>query len=55
LAGLVAVVGNCQLGLAGNLPGFHVWLQPSETKEMFIINHMSLLPFSEDIPLLADI
>jgi hypothetical protein len=28
---VVAVVGNCWPVLPGNLPGFHVWLQPSET------------------------
>jgi hypothetical protein len=49
---VVAVVGNRWRGLPGNLLGFHAWLQPSETKEMSIINHISLLLFSEDIPLL---
>jgi hypothetical protein len=48
----VAVVGNRWLDLPGNLPGFCAWLQPSETKEISIINHIALLPISEDIPLL---
>jgi hypothetical protein len=48
----VAVVGNRWPDLPGNLLGFHAWLQPSETKEMSIINHIALLPFSEDISLL---
>jgi hypothetical protein len=30
------VVGNCWTDLSGNLPGFHVWLQPSETKIQMI-------------------
>jgi hypothetical protein len=46
----VAVVGNRWPDLPGNLLGFRAWLQPSETKEMSIINHIALLPFSEDIP-----
>jgi hypothetical protein len=48
----VAVVGNLWPDLPGKLPGFCVWLQPFETKEMSIINHIALLPLSEDIPLL---
>jgi hypothetical protein len=51
---VVAVVGNRWPGLLGNLLGFHAWLQPSETKEISIINHISLLPCSEGIPLLID-
>jgi hypothetical protein len=47
-----AVVGNRWPDLPGNLPGFRVWLQPSEIKEMSIINHIALLPFLEDILLL---
>jgi hypothetical protein len=30
------VVGNCWTDLPGNLLGFHVWLQPSETKIQMI-------------------
>jgi hypothetical protein len=30
------VVGNCWIDLPGNLSGFHVWLQPSETKIQMI-------------------
>jgi hypothetical protein len=48
----VVVVGNRWPDLLGNLPGFRAWLQPSEIKEMSIINHIALLPFSEDISLL---
>jgi hypothetical protein len=33
---VVTVVGNCWTDLPGNLPGFHVWLQPSETKIQMI-------------------
>jgi hypothetical protein len=43
-----AVVENHWLVLPGSLPEFHVWLQPSEIKETSIINHMTLLPISED-------
>jgi hypothetical protein len=46
---VVAVVGNRWPDQPGNLPGFHVWLQPSEIKEMSIINHIALLPISENI------
>jgi hypothetical protein len=46
------VVENRWPDLPENLPGFRAWLQPSETKEMSIINHIALLPFSEDISLL---
>jgi hypothetical protein len=45
----VAIVENRWLDQPGNLPGFRMWLQPSETKEMSIINHIALLPISEDI------
>jgi hypothetical protein len=51
---VVVVVGNRWPGLPGNLPGFHAWLQPFETNEMSIINHISLLPFSEGIPQIID-
>jgi hypothetical protein len=44
----VVVVENHWFALPGNLPGFHVWLQPSETKEISIINHIALLPISKD-------
>jgi hypothetical protein len=44
----VAVVENRWPDLPGNLPGFHAWLQPSKTKEISIINHIALLPISED-------
>jgi hypothetical protein len=44
----VAVVENHWLVLPGSLPGFHAWLQPSEIKETSIINHITLLPISED-------
>jgi hypothetical protein len=44
----VAVVENHWLVLPGSLPGFHTWLQPSEIKETSIINHITLLPISED-------
>jgi hypothetical protein len=47
----VAVVENRWPDLPGSLPGFCVWLQPSETKDISIINHIAFLPFSEDIPL----
>jgi hypothetical protein len=47
----VAVVENRWPDLLGSLPGFLVWLQPSETKEISIINHIALLPISEGIPL----
>jgi hypothetical protein len=46
---VVAIVENRWLDQPGNLPGFRMWLQPSETKEMSIINHIALLPISEDI------
>jgi hypothetical protein len=46
---VVAVVENCWPDLPGNLPVFHEWLQPSETKEMSIINHIALLLISEDV------
>jgi hypothetical protein len=46
---VVAVAENRWPDQPGNPPGFHVWLQPSEIKEMSIINHISLLPISEDI------
>jgi hypothetical protein len=41
------------LGTAGLISpetfrGFRVWLQPSEIKEMSIINHITLLPISEN-------
>jgi hypothetical protein len=45
----VAVVGNRWTDQPGNLPGFRVWLQPSEIQEMSIINHITLLPILEDI------
>jgi hypothetical protein len=45
---VVAVVENRWPDLPGNLPGFRAWLPPSETKEMSIINHIALLPISED-------
>jgi hypothetical protein len=44
----VAVVENRWPDLPGILPGFHAWLQPSETREMSVINHIALLPISED-------
>jgi hypothetical protein len=44
----VAVVENCWPDLPGSLPGFRAWLQPSETKEISIIDHIALLPISED-------
>jgi hypothetical protein len=47
----VAVVANRWPDLPGSFPGFLAWLQPSETKEMSIINHIALLPSSEDTPL----
>jgi hypothetical protein len=43
-----AVVENHWLVLPGSLPGFHAWLQPSEIKETSVINHMTLLPISEN-------
>jgi hypothetical protein len=43
-----AAVENHWLVLPGNLPGFHAWLQPSEIKETSVINHIILLPISED-------
>jgi hypothetical protein len=46
---VVAVVENHWPDQPGNLPGFHVWLQPSEIKEMSIINHIALFPISEDL------
>jgi hypothetical protein len=46
---VVVVVENRWPDQPGNLPGFHVWLQPSEIKEMSIINHITLLPIPEDI------
>jgi hypothetical protein len=48
----VAVVENRWPDLPGSLPGFRAWLQPSETKEISIINHIALLPISEAIPLI---
>jgi hypothetical protein len=48
---VVAVVENRWPDLPGILPGFCVWLQPSETKEISIINHIAFLPISEDTPL----
>jgi hypothetical protein len=48
---VVAVVENRWPDQPENLPGFRVWLQPSEIKEMSIINHIALLPISEDITL----
>jgi hypothetical protein len=48
----VAVVGNRWPDLPGNLPGSHAWLQPSEIKEISIINDIALLPISEGISLL---
>jgi hypothetical protein len=50
----MAVVGNRWPDLPGNLPGFRAWLHPSETKEISIINHISLLPFPEGILQLTD-
>jgi hypothetical protein len=47
----VAVVENRWPDLLGSLPGFRAWLQPSETKEISIINHIALLPISEGTPL----
>jgi hypothetical protein len=47
----VAVVENRWPDLPGSLPGFLAWLQPSKTKEISIINHIALLPISEDSPL----
>jgi hypothetical protein len=47
----VAVVENRWPDLPGSLPRFRAWLQPSETKEISIINHIALLPISEDSPL----
>jgi hypothetical protein len=47
LGGVVAVVENRWPDQPGNLPVFRVWLQPSEIKEMSIINHIALLPISE--------
>jgi hypothetical protein len=44
----MAVVENRWPDLPGNLPGFRAWLQSSETKEISIINHIALLPISED-------
>jgi hypothetical protein len=48
---VVAVVANRWPDLPGSLPRFHAWLQPSETKEISIINRIALLPISEDTPL----
>jgi hypothetical protein len=45
---VVAVVENHWLVLPGSLPGFHAWLQPSETKETSVIIRITLLPISED-------
>jgi hypothetical protein len=47
---VVAVVENRWPDLPGSLPGFRTWLQPSETKEISIINHIALLPISEGTP-----
>jgi hypothetical protein len=47
----VAVVENRWPDLPGSLPGFRAWLQPSETKEISIINHIALLSILEDTPL----
>jgi hypothetical protein len=47
----VAVVENRWPDLSGSLPGFRAWLQPSETKEISIINHIALLLISEGTPL----
>jgi hypothetical protein len=47
----VAVVENRWPDLPGSLPGFRAWLQLSETKEISIINHITLLPISEGTPL----
>jgi hypothetical protein len=43
-----AVVGNHWLDLPGNLPGFHVWLPPSEIKETSVNIHIILLLVSEN-------
>jgi hypothetical protein len=40
-----AAVENHWLDLPGNLPGFHVWLQPSETK----IQMMKFIYPAEDL------
>jgi hypothetical protein len=45
---VVAVDENHWPVQLGSIPGFHAWLQPSEIKETSIINHMTLLPISED-------
>jgi hypothetical protein len=51
VAVVVAIVENRWPDLPENLPGFRAWLQPSETKEISIINHIALLPISEGTPL----
>jgi hypothetical protein len=43
-----AAVENHWLVLPESLPGFHAWLPPSEIKETSVINHMTLLPISEN-------
>jgi hypothetical protein len=48
---VVAVVENRLPDLPGSLPRFRAWLQPSEIKEISIINHIALLPISEGTPL----
>jgi hypothetical protein len=44
---VVAVDENHWFGLPGSLPGFRMLLQPSEIKETYFINHMTLLPIYE--------
>jgi hypothetical protein len=43
-----AAVENHWLDLPGNLPGFHVWLPPSEIKETSINIHIISLLISEN-------
>jgi hypothetical protein len=43
-----AAVENHWLVLPGSLPGFHAWLPPSEIEETSVINHMTLLPITEN-------
>jgi hypothetical protein len=43
-----AAVENHWLVLPGNLPGFLVWLPPSEIKETSVNNHIILLLISEN-------
>jgi hypothetical protein len=44
---VVAVVENRWPDLPGSLPRFRVWLQPSETKEISIINHIAYSQFKK--------